>query len=203
MNRDSTVNFIQDVFSQEFRNAHIDGWFQINGQTISGNLNNLFFLDTRYYAQSADKNYLHFTTSKNAISILQSSCLWLSNLNSFSDKLEFTLAATKLLRISDDSQYELKSKLFAASFTELVENQNVYKDFPYHWTRYSNAGNGVSLEFEFVPRYKEAYFEDPVLFPFYYLMKVQYHEDIESDEVLVRLKNKIENAHDFNNLSLV
>ncbi len=193
MNQDSVIIFLQTVFNEEFRNASVNGWFQTNGQTNSGNLNNLFHLGTRYYAQSEDKKYLHFTKAENAVNILKSGCLWLQNLNSFSDKLEFNLAATQLLGMSDESQLALKDKLFAACFTELNEKQNIHNDFPYHWTRYSNERKGVSLEFEFGPKYIfDAPGVDPVLHEFYYLMKVQYHQDIGTDEVLVRLKNEID-----------
>jgi hypothetical protein len=182
MQRDSIIEFIEGVFRQEFRNTLIGGWLQVNGKTISGELNNAFHLGTRYYAQSFDKRYLHFTSSENAIEILKSGCLWLSNLNTFNDKLEFTLAASRLLRISDESHKEYKGRVFATCFTELADKQNVYTDYPYHWHRYASDSNGVSLEFELGPRYKEAGLEDPVLFPFYYLLKVQYHNKLESDE---------------------
>ena len=198
MNKDSVIRFLQDVFKQEFNHSFVDGWVQNNGITDSGWLNNLFFKGTDFYMQSFDKKYLHFTKSSNAIDILNSGCLWLSNLNAFNDDLELLLAASELLDIPVESLNEYKDNLFAACFTELSQSGDAFSDFPYHWQRYSNDGDGVALEFEFGPKYKVGIKEDPVLRPFYYLMKVQYHNDPVQNKIFAKLRNKL---GEFRNIS--
>jgi len=192
MKKDEIIQFIEQVFQQEFNNAFIDLWAQTNNKTIFGNLNNNCFWDTRFYAQAIDKVYLHFTKAETAIKILKSGSLWLSNLNKFRDKFEFLLAAQELLDLPLEELQEYKNKIFAACFTELLQNQNVFKDFSYHWSRYSNDKTGVAMLFEFGPKYKEGYLEDTVLFPSYYLMRIQYHDDIRKDKTICRLRNEIE-----------
>lgn len=207
MKKDSLINFIEEVFTEEFKYAYVDGWFQANSQTKCGNLNNLAFLDTRYYAQSANKKYLHFTNSDSAASILRSGCLWMSNLNTFkyNDEQELTLGASKILGISDEF-IAFKNRMFAVCFTEVAESQDIYEDFPYHWKEYSKSSSGISFEFEFGPKNKqEGLFEDSVLNPFYYLTKIQYQDEEYEDRILKRLKDQIERVADsnFNKLSLM
>jgi len=193
MKKDEIIKFIEEVFQQKFPCAYVDGYLQSNGNTISGNLNNGFSYGTRFYAQASKRKYLHFTKTESAIKILESSSLWLSNLNTFNDKLEFILAAEKLFNLSKDETLEYKNKLFAASFTELNINQNVFAEFPYHWQKYAEVEKGVALEFEFKQYKNDGYecFEDPALKPFYYLVRVQYYDDITQDTIISSLKLKI------------
>ena len=210
MIKDGVINFIQSVFKQEFNNAEVSGWLQVNGTTLSGNLNNAFFHKTKFYAPSLNQKYLHFTKAGSAVKILQSGSLWLSNLNSFNDRLEFLLAASKLFHLPIESLAEYKDKLFAMCFTELNNSQSVHTDFPYHWQRYSDEGTGIAFEFEFGPsKFKDGFvpeLEDPVLFPFYYLIRVQYFNDLETDETFARLAlefSKITTTAELNETALI
>lgn len=203
MNNDEIIKFIKEVFQQEFPCASVNGRFQSNGITISGNLNNSFFFGTKFYAQSSHKKYLHFTKAESAIKILQSSSLRLSNLNTFNDKLEFILAAKNIFQLSENEIQEYKDKTFAVCFTELLIGQNVSAEFPYHWKRYADEEKGVAFEFEFKQYKKEGYecFEDPALPPFYYLMRVQYYNDITQDQIINRITSEVNNLE--NKTSLI
>lgn len=121
-----------DSCNEEFTSAEFDP-SQLKGTPLYWDNNNV--------------SVLHFTTIDAARLILENGYLRTSNMNRFEDKGELTVGADVIKSEFISNLTEMKSRSFACSFTIKGED-DVERNYDYHWKNYANNGVGVALEFE-------------------------------------------------------
>ncbi len=155
-----------------------NGWFQVNGQTISADISQNLSIESPFTFNYIDQRILHFTSLDSAIKILGSKYIRASNLNSLNDKGEL-LHALELINSSSEVLYEIKKQSFVACFTPYPKDRKV-SDLDFHWENYGNKKRGLAFEFEII--------RTP-LYPQYYSLSVNYLDKKEQSDLLTHLYN--------------
>jgi hypothetical protein len=165
--------FLKDVYScipeKCFSGA---GYANFEFHTHLSKYNN-DFKGSDYYYNGINK-FVHWTSVKNLMSIINNKEIRLYNLHNSSDSTEFNYAATNL-PIEKDQIDNLKKLLYTFSFCDSSEINN-----PLMWENYGNNYGGVALEFEITNDIEN--WQDFMLSKMYY--KIPYQ--------LIELKNKLE-----------
>lgn len=147
--------------------GYIDSNFHINLSE-----NNINFKETQYF-YSGEKKFVHWTSVRNLMSIINNREIRFYNLHMSSDSQEFNYAASKLP--IDDEKIDIYKKYFYTfSFCEACEinNSNL-------WENYGNNYQGVAFEFEIV--------NDSEMWEKFMLSKVFY----ELPQSLIKLQDKL------------
>jgi len=181
-----------------------NGYFQTLSSTSGGSSNNVFAVepiiknanwilkDSRYDFQLDHKNeFIHFTTLKNAINIINENAIRLYDLNNLDDPQELLFSA-KLFQGRSLDQKEiknLKSCLFSFS---LIRHSNDFKENEYQfWQLYGERGKGAALLFT-IDSSNQYLWENT------YIGKLLYgEEDLEPIRKFIAEYEELEKAHKF------
>lgn len=123
-----------------------------------------------------DSDFVHFTTITNLFHIIRSKSLWMRDLNSMNDTMEFEFANSYLSPERADS---LKSKILSLSLCEFsdatVRNQ-------FMWKEYADDHRGVCLKLRIHKKRG--------IPPTYQLGKITYHPEDSPIDELIELKKR-------------
>ena len=173
---DKIIECVNHVFKGVLPNFAIDGFLQVNGRTVFGDISNTSLIGSKFHRDFVGRRFLHFTSLKSLKGILETGSLKLSNFNTFKDKKEYLHASEKIFEIPDDQATEIKKGLFVLSLTELQE-KDVKNNYDEHWKNYGNESKGVALEFEIL-RQPAGYFP----------LAIQYYDSPQNDTIIAKLK---------------
>ncbi len=156
--------------------------------------------DTSLYYDGEFK-LIHFTSLKNAVEILNSGFLYLSNLSMLDDPNEFSSGAFDLAGILKENIEGYKHQFFQISFCEYVDSEEMHFD---NWRFYGENGKGVGLVFKIEPEHFESWYN-------YFLSNIIYegqekHKQIKSlyETFISEIKNfEQENNFQVNNKELI
>lgn len=149
-NKDDIQRQLDKILTQ-LQGFNVNGFFKIDGITISQNLTQESLEDTDFSFNYTNKHVLHFTSLSATYSILKSNHLKASSLIDFKDALELThpidLIGNKRCDFEEDKKF-----MFAASFTPLENKVHTKNSYAFHWNNYAQKGTGCALEFEIIKR---------------------------------------------------
>ncbi|MEM9686350.1 MAG: DUF2971 domain-containing protein, partial [Bacteroidota bacterium] len=130
-------------------NLEIDSHFKSDNNFLSASFDYYQLRDTCFEFNFQNKQVLHFTSVESARLITENGYLRGSNLNHLDDNFE----VIHTLKLIDDrlarNWSNVKARTFAICFTE-KNQEDVAKNYKYHWENYANNHKGVALEFEFL-----------------------------------------------------
>lgn len=161
-------------------NLEIDSFFKINNEFLSATFRYDQLRNTCFKFLYTNREVLHFTSIESARLILQNGYLRGSNFNQLDDKFEVIYALNEIDSRLAENWGNLKERTFAVCFTEKDE-ENVQKNYTYHWENYANHCKGVALEFEFM---------NLPLLTGYYPLKIHYLEETSKQIKLLSILKK-------------
>jgi hypothetical protein len=140
----------------------IPSQLEISPLPVNGSL-----LESQYEYSTAPLKFIHYTSSKNAESILSSKKIWMNSLASMNDPQELSHAISTIIpEKSDFTVDNYKKEVFSLSMNEFqteTESEN-------NWIEYGDNGYGVGLVLSFPDGTKNDWNQ-------HYLSKIHYQDE--------------------------